>query len=46
MEQELRSLREKQERRRREREQQEKELAEKMRLADEKHRREEVSFCF
>ncbi|VIO91889.1 Troponin T, putative [Brugia malayi] len=41
VEQELRSLREKQERRRREREQEEKELAEKMRLAEEKHRQEE-----
>ncbi|EFO18870.2 hypothetical protein LOAG_09626 [Loa loa] len=41
VEQELRSLREKQERRRREREQEEKELAEKIRLAEEKHRQEE-----
>lgn len=46
VEQELRSLREKQERRRREREQEEKELAEKIRLAEEKHRQEEVSFIF
>lgn len=46
VEQELKSLREKQERRRREREQEEKELAEKMRLAEEKHRQEEVGLIF